>query len=55
MASDLILVEPGGGQHSLSRNLLCFCLNFNQDLGEILTILSQGARNAHSQAGQGFH
>lgn len=54
VASDLILVEPGGGQHSLSRNLLRFCLNFNQDLAEILTILSQGAGMLTPRLGKDF-
>ena len=53
VASDLVLVELCGGQHFLSHNLLHFHLNFNQDLGGILTMLSPGSRSAHSQVGQG--
>lgn len=53
VASDLVLVELCGGQHILSHNPLHFHLNFNQDLGGILTMLSPGFRSAHSQVGQG--
>ena len=41
VASDLVLVELCGGQHILSHNPLHFHLNFNQDLGGILTMLPQ--------------
>ena len=50
VASDLVLVELCGRQHFLSHNPLHFHLNFNKDLGGILSL---GFMNAHSQVGQG--